>query len=86
MSDDKITFELLALLIRNVQDEQRDFRTQLAEFRDRMTVQLGILRRVEVGLETVLQELRAMASQHQRADRRLIAIDERMRALEQERR
>jgi hypothetical protein len=86
VSDDKITFELLALLVRNVQDEQRDFRTQLSEFRDQMTVQLGILRRVEVGLETVLQELRAVASQHQRTDRRLIALDERIRALEEERR
>jgi enoyl-[acyl-carrier-protein] reductase (NADH) len=31
------------------------------------------------------EQLRAMASQHQRSDRRLLALDERMRALEEER-
>jgi hypothetical protein len=48
-----------------------------------MTVQTAILLRVEAGQSSMAEQLRAMASQHQRSDRRLLALDERLRALEE---
>jgi len=77
---------LLARLIRGVQDDQRAFPTELAELRDQMTVQTAILLRLETAQNSMAEQLRAMASQHQRTDRRLLALDERMRALEEDRR
>ena len=75
MSDDTVTLELLALLIRGMQEEMR-------EFRDQLTVETAILLRLETAQNSMAEQLRAMASQHQRSDRRLLALDERMRALE----
>lgn len=78
MSDDTVTLELLARLIRGMQEEMR-------EFRDQLTVQTAILLRLESAQNSMAEQLRAMASQHQRSDRRLLALDERMRALEDRR-
>jgi len=86
MSEDTVTLELLARLIRGVQDDQRAFPIELAELRDQMTVQTAILLRLETAQNSMAEQLRAMASQHQRTDRRLLALDERMRALEEDRR
>jgi hypothetical protein len=47
-----------------------------------MTVQTAILLRLESSQNAMAEQLRAMASQHQRADRRLLALDERLGALE----
>lgn len=63
----------------------RAFRTEIAEFRDQMTVQTAILLRLGAGQNSMAEQLRAMASQHQRTDRRLPALDERLRALEEAR-
>ena len=82
MSDQTVSLELLARLMREMQADLRGFRTEMAEFRDQMTVQTAILLRLEAGQNTIAEQLRAMASQHQRADRRLLALDERMGALE----
>lgn len=79
MSDETVSLELLARLIRDIQG-------QMAEFRDQLTVQTAILMRVESAQNTMAEQLRAMVSQHQRTDRRLLALDERIRALEEERR
>jgi septal ring factor EnvC (AmiA/AmiB activator) len=86
MSEEPVTLELHGRLVRGMQEEMREFRDQLREFRDQMTVQTAILLRLESGQNTMTEQLRAMASQHQRTDRRLIALDERIRALEDERR
>jgi len=86
MSEEPVTLELLGRLVQGVQEEQRAFRTELAELRDQMTVQTAILLRLEAAQNSMAEQLRAMASQHQRTDRRLIALDERIRALEHERR
>jgi hypothetical protein len=50
-----------------------------------MTVQTAILMRVEAAQNSMAEQLRAMASQHQRTDHRLLALDERIRALEEQR-
>ena len=71
-------------MIRDVQGDMRTFRSELAEFRDQMTVQTAILLRLEAGQNSMSEQLRAMASQHQRTDRRLLALDERLRTLEEE--
>ena len=84
MSDDAVSLELLTRLIRDIQADIRAFRTEMAEFRDQMTVQTAILFRLEAGQNAMAEQLRAMASQHQRTDRRLLALDERLRALEGE--
>ena len=86
MSEEPVTLELLGRLVQGVQEEQRAFRTELAELRDQMTVQTAILLRLEAAQNSMAEQLRAMASQHQRTDRRLIALDERIRAVEDERR
>ena len=86
MSEEPVTLELLGRLVQGVQEEQRAFRTELAELRDQMTVETAILLRLEAAQNSMAEQLRAMASQHQRTDRRLIALDERIRALEHERR
>ena len=86
MSDDRVSLELLARLFRDMQADMRGFRAEMAEFRDQMTVQTAILLRVEAGQNSTAEQLRAMASQHQRTDRRLLALDERLRVLEEERR
>ena len=86
MSEEPVTLELLGRLVQGVQEEQRAFRTELAELRDQMTMQTAILLRLEAAQNSMAEQLRAMASQHQRTDRRLIALDERIRAVEDERR
>ena len=79
MSDEPVTLELLGRLV-------RDLQSQMTEFRDQLTVQTAILLRVESAQNTMAEQLRAMVSQHQRTDRRLLALDERVRALEEDRR
>jgi len=79
VSDEPVTLELLGRLV-------RDLQSQMAEFRDQLTVQTAILLRVESAQNTMAEQLRAMVSQHQRTDRRLLALDERVRALEEDRR
>ena len=86
MPDIPVSLEFLARLIRDIQVDMRAFRTEMAEFRDQMTVQTAILLRLEAGQNTISEQLRAMASQHQRTDHRLLALDERLRAVEEERR
>jgi hypothetical protein len=86
MSDQAVTLELLARLVRGIQEEMREFREQMREFRDQLTVQTAILLRLESAQNSMAEQLRAMASQHQRTDRRLLALDERTRALEEDRR
>jgi chromosome segregation ATPase len=85
MSDPAVSLELLARLFRELQADLRAFRAELAEFRDQMTVQTAILLRVEAGQNSMTEQLRAMASQHQRTDRRLLGLDERLRVVEEER-
>ena len=82
MSDQTVSPELLARLIREMQADMRGFRTEMAEFRDQMTVQTAILLRLEASQNAMAEQLRAMASQHQRTDRRLLALDERLGVLE----
>jgi hypothetical protein len=77
MSDEAVTLELLGRLVHGLQD-------QMAEFRDQLTVQTAILLRLESAQNSMTEQLRAMASQHQRSDRRLLALDERIRALEED--
>ncbi|HEX3954059.1 MAG TPA: hypothetical protein VHW90_10835 [Stellaceae bacterium] len=83
MPDEAVSLELLVRLLREAQADMRAFRNEIAEFRDQMTVQTAILLRVEAGQNSMAEQLRAMASQHQRTDRRLLALDERLRALEE---
>jgi len=68
-----------------MQTDVRAVRSEMAEFRDQMTVQTAILSRVEAGQSSMTEQLRAMASQHQRIDRRLLALEEHLRADEKER-
>ncbi len=70
MSDNPVTLELLARLIRGVQDEIRDFREQ-------MTVQTAILLRLEATQNSMAEQLRAMVRQHQHFDSRLRALEHR---------
>ena len=86
MSDDRVSLELLAPLFRDMQADKRGFRAETAEFRDQMMGQPAILSRVEAGQSSMAEQLRAMASQHRRTDRRLLALDERRRVPEEERR
>jgi peptidoglycan hydrolase CwlO-like protein len=86
MSDEAVNLDFLARQLQRVLEEQREFRTQLSDFRDQMTVQTAILMRLEAAQNSMAEQLRAMTSQHQRTDRRLLALDERIRALEEERR
>ena len=82
MSDQSVSLELLARLIREMQADMRGFRTEMAEFRDQMTVQTAILLRLEASQNAMAEQLRALVSQHQRTDRRLLALDERLGVLE----
>ena len=82
MSDQTVSLELLVRLIREMQADMRSFRTEMAEFRDQMTVQTAILLRLEASQNAMSEQLRALVSQHQRADRRLLALDERLGAIE----
>jgi len=79
MSEEPVTLELLGRLVRGLQD-------QMGEFRDQMTVQTSILLRLEAAQNSTAEQLRAMASQHQLAGRRLLALDDRIRARQEERR
>ena len=79
MSEQPVTLELLGHLVRGLQE-------QMAEFRDQLTVQTAILLRLEGAQITIAEQLRAMTSQHQPTDGRLLALDDRVQALENERR
>ncbi|MGE5272132.1 MAG: hypothetical protein ACM3JG_20950 [Thiohalocapsa sp.] len=70
--EEAVTLELLAPLIRNVQAE-------LAEFHEHMTVQTAILLRLETAQNSMAEQLRAMVRQHQRTDQRLRALEEERR-------
>jgi Sec-independent protein translocase protein TatA len=76
MSEDAITLALLGRLIRDMQADMRAFRTEMAEFRDQMTVHTAILLRLEAGQNTMAEQLRTLTSQHQRTNDRLRALEE----------
>lgn len=76
MPEDTITLELLGRLIREMQADMRAFRTEMAEFRDQMTVQAAILLRLESGQNTMAEQLGALVRQHQRTNDRLRALEE----------
>ena len=86
MSEERVSLEFLARLIRDMQSDVRAVQTEMAEFRDQLTVQTAILLRLETGQNSMAEQLRAIVSQHQRADRRPLAMDERLRVLEEDRR
>jgi pilus assembly protein TadC len=69
MSDNLVTLEFLARLIRGLQDEMHDFR-------DQMTVQTAILMRLETAQNSMAEQMRAMLLQHQRFNNRLRALEE----------
>ena len=72
----------MARLISEMQSDMRSFRTEMEEFRDQMTAQNAILLRLEASQNAMAEELRTMASQQQRTDRRLLALVERLSAFE----
>jgi hypothetical protein len=77
LSDNPVTLEFLARLIRGVQDDMREFRGEIADFRDQMSVQTAILLRLETAQNSMAEQLRAMVLQHQRFNNRLRALEER---------
>ncbi|HVB17525.1 MAG TPA: hypothetical protein VNF04_13395 [Stellaceae bacterium] len=77
MSDNPVTLEFLARMIRGVQEEMREFRADIADFRDQMTVQTAILMRLETAQNSMAEQMRAMLLQHQRFNNRLRALEER---------
>jgi hypothetical protein len=62
VSDEPISLEFLGRQLLRVLDDMAEFRTQIAEFRDQMTVQTAILMRVEAAQNSMAEQLRAMAS------------------------
>jgi hypothetical protein len=82
VSDQTVSLELPAGLSREMQADMRGFRIEMAEFRDQMTVQTAILLRLEASQNATAEQRRALVSQHQRTDRRLLALDERLGVLE----
>jgi hypothetical protein len=60
VSDQTLSLELLARLPREMQADMRSFRTEMAEFRDQMTVQTAILMRLEVSQNAMAEQLRAL--------------------------
>jgi hypothetical protein len=82
VSDQTVSLESMARLISELQADMRSFRTEMVEFRDQMTAQTAILLRLEANQSGMAEELRAVASQHQRTDRRLVALVERLSAFE----
>jgi hypothetical protein len=70
MSDNPVTLEFLARMIRGLQDDMHDFR-------DQMTVQTAILLRLETAQNSMAEQRRAMLVQHQRFNNRLRAVEER---------
>lgn len=83
MPEETVTVELLGRLVRDMQAEMRDlrseFRSEMAGFRDQMTVQAAILRRPETAQNSMAEQLRAMVRQHQRTDNRLRALEDERR-------
>ena len=79
MPDETVTLELLGRLMRDMQADIQAFRTEMAEFRDQMTVQTAILLRLETAQNSMAEQLRAMVRQHQRTDARLRALEEERR-------
>ena len=69
MPEETVTLELLGHLIRDTQSE-------MADFRDQMTVQTAILLRLETGQNTMAEQLRALVRQHQRIYDRLRTLEE----------
>jgi septal ring factor EnvC (AmiA/AmiB activator) len=86
MSDETVTLDFLARQLRRVIDD-------IGAVKDEMRVQTGIILRLERDAAhrderdaAMLNQLRAMVSQHQRFSDRLAGLDERLSALESERR
>ena len=79
MSEEPVSLEFLGRQLRRVIE-------RMDEFQDQLTVQTAILLRLETAQNSMAEHLRAMVSQHQRTDRRLASLDERVRSLEEERR
>jgi len=59
VSDEPVTLDFLGLQLRRVLAEMADFREQMAEFRDQLTVQTAILLRLETAQNTMAEQLRA---------------------------
>jgi hypothetical protein len=60
VSDQTVSLELLARLPREMQADMRSFRTEMAEFRDQITVQTAILMRLEASQNAMTEQLRAL--------------------------
>lgn len=86
MSDEMVTLDFLAHQLRRVVDD-------IGALKDEMRVQTAVILRLERDAAhrderdaAMLNQMRAMVSQHQRFTDRLAGLDERLRVLEAERR
>lgn len=86
MSDEMVTLDFLAHQLRRVVDD-------IGALKDQMRVQTAVILRLERDAAhrderdaAMLNQMRAMVSQHQRFTDRLAGLDERLRVLEAERR
>ena len=79
MAEEVITLEFLARQITRVLDEQRGLREEIRFFRDDMTVITAIALRLENSVNSLAGQVGTMVGQHRR-------FDDRLRALENERR
>jgi hypothetical protein len=79
MSDEPVSLEFLARQITRVLDEQRGMREEMRSFRDDMTVLTAIGLRLENNVNSLAAQVSTMVAQHRR-------FDDRLRALEDERR
>jgi hypothetical protein len=85
MSDETVTLEFLARQLRRVIDD-------IGALKDEMSVQTAIILRLERDAAhrderdtAMLDQMRAMVTQHQRFTDRLAGLDERLRTVEEER-
>lgn len=76
MTDETVTLEFLAALVRDLIGEQRGMREEMSSFRDDMRVMTAIVLRQEHTSASMLEQLRLMVAQHQRTAERVRVLEE----------
>ena len=71
----EIDLEFIARQLERVLSEMTGFRNEMAGFRDDMTVVMARLDRIDVTTQSMVTEVRAMHSRHDRLARRMDRIE-----------
>lgn len=86
MSDESVSLEFLARQIRGMRDDVQALKDDMRVLTAIVLRHENQLERINASMAEMLNQMRAMVAQHQRFGDRLLALDDRVSAVEDDRR